>query len=98
MNKRKKLKKLNSQAGDTAILTTVLILSAVLSLGLILTGAVIKNLSLSFDFRDSIRALYAADAASEKCLYEIKIRSGDCAATGGITSVSLSNGATAQAE
>ncbi len=98
MNKRKEFKKLNLQAGDTAILTTVLILSAVLSLGLILTGAVIKNLSLSFDFRDSIRALYAADAAGEKCLFEIKTHSGECANTGGVTTVSLSNGATAQAE
>ena len=88
----------NNQSGATAILTTVLILSAVLSLALLLAGAVVKNLHLSFDFKSSVQAFYAADAAAEKCIYQARKAAGSCANEGGTTDISLSNGATAQAE
>lgn len=92
-----KKEKLNKESGATAILTTVLIMSAVLSLALLLTGAVIKNLNLSFDFTESIRAFYAADGAIEKCVYEARKAAGDCMNVDGTASLVLGNGASGQA-
>lgn len=91
------LSKREAQTGDTAILLTVLILASVLSLALLLTGVVIKDLRLSFNFKNSAKVFYAADAAAEKCVYGARKAAGNCQNVGGVETVSFSNGAQATA-
>ncbi len=76
---------------------TVLILASVLSLALLLTGAVIKDLRLSFNFKNSAKVFYAADAAAEKCIYGARKAAGNCQNVGGVEIISFSNGTQATA-
>lgn len=91
------LSKREAQTGDTAILLTVLILASVLSLALLLTGVVIKDLRLSFNFKNSAKVFYAADAAAEKCVYGARKASGNCQSVSGTETISFGNGAAATA-
>lgn len=97
MKRSKFIKNSNNQRGDTAILTTVLIMAAVLSLALILTATITRNLRSTFELKDSVKAFYAADAAAEKCVYQARKSAGSCVNVGGTVTVSFSNGASAEA-
>lgn len=61
----------NRQRGSI-IIYAMLTMAAMLAIGLTLNSLFLGKLRLSVAARDSVVALYAADSAVEKCLYEAR--------------------------
>lgn len=54
------------------LIYTLLTMSAMLAIGISMTGIFIGRLERSRGAQDSMIAMYAADSASERCLYEAR--------------------------
>lgn len=70
------------------LLYAMLTMSVMLAIGLTLNSLFISKLHSAASIRDSIAALYAADSAAERCLYETR--------SGTTDSLTMSNGAAFQ--
>jgi hypothetical protein len=83
-----------NQQGQSAIILAVLVLSAILTIGLGLSVLALNQIKTMRTVGFSVEALYAADAGAEKCLYQVRQKTGsECGASGGgATSAQLPNG------
>lgn len=92
----------NSQRGATAILLSFFIMSTLLMISLAAAGIMIYQIQMSREASNSVPAFYAADAAAEKCLYQLRIlppNSGnDCTKNNKTIQINLNNGAIGFAE
>ncbi|MEK7161034.1 MAG: LamG domain-containing protein, partial [Patescibacteria group bacterium] len=87
-----------AQRGATSILLTIFILSMMLLIAMTAANVMIYQIRMSREISDSVVAFMAADAAAEQCLYRAReVRADPCHNNGTSISVSLGNGATAEA-
>lgn len=63
-----------------SIFLAVMILSSLLAIGLGVTAIILPQLKITENIDDSIKAIFAADAGVERCLYNIRKEGGDCSA------------------
>jgi len=85
----------NGQKGATTILLAFFVMNVLLITSLTAASVMIFDIKMSADIANSIPAYYAADAAAEKCLYQMRIIDDGitgCSADGGSASVSLYSG------
>jgi len=61
----------NNQAG-VALLFTIILLSIMLSISLALAAIFLPKIRISADTKNSVGAFFAADSATELCLYEAR--------------------------
>lgn len=83
----------NNQRGATTILLAFLVMSILLMTALTAAGIMIYQIQMSKEIANSVPAFYAADAGAEKCLYQTRFETGECAVVGGQLSATLDNGA-----
>lgn len=91
----KKFTYFKTQKGATTILLAFFVMNVLLITSLTAANVMVFNIKMSADIANSIPAYYAADAAAEKCLYQMRIIVDGvtgCSADGGLTSVSLYGG------
>lgn len=78
------------------------VMSIVLMIALAAAGIMIFQIQMSREAADSVAAFYAADAAAEKCLYQLRKLApdsgNDCTKNNKTIQVNLNNGATGFAE
>lgn len=83
-----------SQRGATTILLAFFVMNVLLLISLAAASIAILNIKMLEGIADPVLAFYAADAAAEKCLYELRVLAdgSGCGADPGSTSASLYGG------
>ena len=87
------LTKKSKQRGATTILLAMFVMNVILLIALTTATIIMYEVKMVDDLVNSIPAFYAADAGAEKCLYQSRLESGECATAGGVVAGVLSNGA-----
>lgn len=100
MFRLKILKLAKNQKGATAILISVVLLSIILAIALSVANIMVAQIRMAGEISNSIPAFYAADAAAEKCLFQIRKTKGvECDdSLVAKTVFTLDNGATAEGQ
>jgi len=69
------------------------VMNVILLIALTTATIIMYEVKMVDDLVNSIPAFYAADAGAEKCLYQSRLESGECATVGGVITGALTNGA-----
>ncbi len=95
-------KKPKVQRGATTILLAFFVVTIILAVALTAAGITIFEIRMSREVANSVPAFFGADAAAEKCLYQVRKlvpdSGDDCTRNNEIIQVNLDNGAVGYAE
>ncbi len=80
-----------NQRGAIEILLSILILAVILLIGMGISALTLAQIKMAMQAGQSVQALYAAEAGAEKCLYQTREASGECATVGNTINGALLN-------